>query len=122
MIAEFFATDLGRMMINADHIHREQPFILKEYARNINPLWEKSEDYILIQGIIDCWFEYDGEYYIADFKTDRIKDEVHLRSLNEKYSVQLGYYKKALEEFTKKPVRAAYICYLRKNIIVNIKE
>jgi hypothetical protein len=31
-------------------------------------------------------------------------------------------YKKALEEFTKKPVRAAYICYLRKNIIVNIKE
>ena len=107
-------------MINSSSLHREQPFILKEKAKDINPLWEKSEDEILVQGIIDCWFEYGGEVYVVDFKTDRIKSNEHLLSLNEKYSTQLYYYKKALSLSLGREIKAAYICYLRKNIAFSV--
>ncbi|MBR6800674.1 MAG: helicase-exonuclease AddAB subunit AddA [Eubacteriaceae bacterium] len=120
MITEFFGSDIGKMMINSSSLHREQPFILKEKAKDINPLWEKSEDEILVQGIIDCWFEYGGEVYVVDFKTDRIKSNEHLLSLNEKYSTQLYYYKKALSLSLGREIKAAYICYLRKNIAFSV--
>lgn len=118
MLREFFASDIGNKMLLSDSLHREQPFILREKANIVNKNWEQSNDEILIQGIIDCWFEYDGEVYLVDFKTDRIKNEEHLRELNEKYSVQLSYYKTALENSLGRNVDHSYICYLRKNIAV----
>ncbi len=120
MIADFFATDLGQMMINSSDLHREQPFILRQKASYVSENWKDSSDEILIQGIIDCWFEYNGRIYLADFKTDRIKSPAHMDELTEKYSIQLGYYKKALEESLGRDVEGAYICYLRENKIVEV--
>ncbi len=120
MASRFFETTLGKMMVSSSSIHREQPFILRLKAGEVSESWKESVDEILIQGIIDCWFEYDGKIYLADFKTDRIKGEEHLKELNEKYSIQLGYYKRALEESLGRKVDGCYICYLRKTLTVEM--
>ncbi len=122
MVAGFFTTDLGKMMLSAESLHREQPFILKLKANEVSEAWKNSTDEILIQGVIDCWFEYEGKICLADFKTDRIKSGEHLKELNEKYFIQLGYYRRALEESLKRKVDGCYICYLRKNLTVSSPE
>ncbi|MBE6037726.1 MAG: helicase-exonuclease AddAB subunit AddA [Anaerofustis stercorihominis] len=120
MVKKFFSGDIGKMLLSADRVYREQPFILSVKAKDVNERWADSSDSILIQGIIDCYFEYDGEIYLLDFKTDRIKDDDHFAYLNEKYTKQLSYYKTAIEHSLGRKVYRTYICYLRKNIIKEV--
>ena len=56
---------------------------------------------MLVQGIIDVWFEEDGELVVLDYKTDKIWSE---QKLLEKYQSQLEYYARALEQITGKKV------------------
>ena len=51
---------------------REQPFVIDIPADTISREYGTSEP-ILIQGVIDAYFEEDGEYVIVDYKTDRVK-------------------------------------------------
>ena len=59
---------------------------------------------LFVQGVIDCVFEdADGELHLVDYKTDRLTAEeladetLAKRVLNEKHSLQLSYYAKAIE-------------------------
>lgn len=61
---------------------------------------------LYIQGIIDCYFEEDGEYVIVDYKTDKVESESQLAK---RYSGQLGLYREALESISKKRVKVSYI-------------
>ena len=98
--------------------HREMPFILgvpaKEMMENDKKLSEKDEnEYVSVQGVIDAWI--DGEDYITliDFKTDKkpedMTDEEFKELLKKRYQVQLSYYKRALMQMTKRPVKEACI-------------
>ena len=67
---------------------------------------ESLEETVLVQGIIDVWFEEDGELVVLDYKTDRVfKEEI----LREKYHTQLDYYARALEQLTGKCVKEKII-------------
>ena len=59
-----------------------------------------------MQGIIDAYFEEDGDLILVDYKTDRVRD---LTELAAKYKIQLIYYKEALERLLHKTVREMYI-------------
>lgn len=54
-----------------------------------------QEETVLIQGIIDVFFEEDGKYILLDYKTDAVETA---EQLVRRYHVQLDYYAEALEQ------------------------
>lgn len=86
-------------------LYKEQPFVLGVDAQEIYPE-EAGGEVILIQGIIDVYFEEDGELVVLDYKTDQVKTAEELR---DKYHSQLEYYGAALEQLLKKHVKEKII-------------
>ena len=78
-------------------LYKEQPFVLGLPANRLSAEFPERET-VLIQGIIDVFFEEEGRYVLLDYKTDAVKtaDE-----LVKRYHVQLDYYAEALEQFSK---------------------
>lgn len=102
-LLKFFGTSLAKRMICAAEnrkLYKEQPFVLGLAANSLNNTLPESE-MVLIQGIIDVFFEEDGKLIVADYKTDRVKEEGELTG---RYQVQLDYYAQALERITGKKV------------------
>ena len=84
-----------------EKLRREQPFVYIDEARDNEQL---------IQGIIDLYFEEDGELVIVDYKTDRVKrGKAGAEELVSRYAVQLDYYAKALSQITGKTVKEKII-------------
>lgn len=67
-----------------------------------------SDEPVLIQGIIDAWFEEDGEIVLVDYKTDRVV-EGEEKVLLDRYQIQMVYYAQALQQITEKKVKEAVI-------------
>lgn len=104
----FLKTGLaGRMMLAAakDHLHKEQPFVMGLSAKRLNVDFPEKE-MVLIQGIIDVFFEEEDYIIVADYKTDRVESA---EELIRRYKVQLDYYAEALERLTGKEVREKII-------------
>ena len=57
-----------------------------------------QEETVLIQGIIDVFFEENGRYVLLDYKTDAVESA---EELVKRYRVQLDYYAEALEQFSR---------------------
>lgn len=107
-ILAFLHCESGLRMHKAARNHllkKEQPFVLGVDAREIYPD-EATEETILVQGIIDVYFEEDGELVVLDYKTDKVKTA---RELQEKYHAQLDYYAQALEQLLGKKVKEKII-------------
>lgn len=104
----FLVSPLAKRMMQADRrsqLHKEQPFVLGVSALELNPEFP-AEETVLVQGIIDVYFEEDGELVVADYKTDKVKYGDQLIS---RYKTQLDYYAKALEQLTGKKVKEKII-------------
>lgn len=86
-------------------LKKEQPFVLGVDAGEIYPE-ENSKETILVQGIIDVYFEEDGELVVLDYKTDRVRTTSELK---EKYHAQLDYYGQALTQLLNKKVKEKLI-------------
>ena len=114
-INTFVQSDTGRRVANAMNngsVRREQPFVF-EYEGQ------------LIQGIIDLYFEEDGELVLVDYKTDRVmKGEAGEKELVKRYAIQLDYYAKALTQLTGKTVKEKiiYSFALEKEIVCQNDE
>ena len=102
-LMRFFESSLAARMAKADatgKLKREQPFVLGFSADRLGEQFPDSEQ-VLIQGIIDVFFEEDGNIIVADYKTDVIKTPQELVS---RYQTQLDYYAEALSRLTGKKV------------------
>lgn len=99
----------GRMKAAAqrEQFYREQPFVIAMPANQIREEYETEEE-ILVQGIIDAYFEEEDGLVLVDYKTDKVQKGQE-KELVEKYKVQMQYYKKALEMITDKEVKEIYI-------------
>ena len=84
---------------------KEQPFVLCVNSEEIYTGAEEGET-ILVQGIIDVFFEEEGELIVLDYKTDKVQKPEELK---EKYHAQLSYYARALEQLTGKSVKEKVI-------------
>lgn len=103
-LLHFMESELGWRMWRAQRrkrLYREQPFVLGIEASRLNETFP-SEEKVLIQGIIDVFFEEEDGLVLLDYKTDVIKDA---DALWNRYEVQMDYYKEALERLMKKPVK-----------------
>lgn len=93
----FFSSPLGLRALQASDVHREWAFNLRGPGQT------------LIQGVIDLCFLEEGQWVLADYKTDRA-DAATLRS---RYALQLNWYARALEQITGHPVKEMHLFSLR---------
>ncbi|WP_251388906.1 helicase-exonuclease AddAB subunit AddA [Mediterraneibacter agrestimuris] len=107
-ILEFLHCGAGVRMQKAavqSKLFKEQPFVLGVHAEEIYPDIT-SDETILVQGIIDVYFEEEGELVVLDYKTDNVRTAEQLK---EKYHAQLDYYAQALEQLLQKRVKEKII-------------
>lgn len=101
---DFMHSDIAKRMTNAakrGNLHKEQSFFLGVPANGVDPDFPEEET-MLVQGIIDAYFEESGELVLVDYKTDRVQNG---GELVERYRVQMEYYTKALEQALGKNVK-----------------
>ena len=98
-IAAFLRSNVAKRMAAAARVgklYREQPFVLGLSAGRLNESFPKEET-VLIQGIIDVFFEEKGSYVVVDYKTDAVDNA---GELIRRYQTQLDYYAEALEQLS----------------------
>lgn len=86
-------------------LYREQPFVFGISAKRVDEKFP-AEEKVLIQGIVDAYFEEDGEIVVIDYKTDMVNTK---NELIKRYREQLNYYEEALGKLTGKKVKEKII-------------
>ena len=76
-------------------------------ASEVDADWDDREQ-VLVQGIMDVYFQEEGDLVVVDYKTDWLKPGEE-DQLTERYRIQLGYYGQALERMTGKRVKEKYL-------------
>lgn len=107
-ILDFLETDVSHRMseaAKAKKLYLEQPFVLSVEANKVRSEFPEDEK-VLVQGVIDVYFEEDGELVLLDYKTDKVAVG---QELIDRYKTQLDYYKEALSSLEKKPVKEVLI-------------
>ena len=119
VVQHFFACPLAQEMVSAQNqnrLHKEAQFVVGFPANEIldeDRCVGMEGEMVLVQGIIDAYYEQeDGTLVIMDYKTDRITE---LEELQNRYQLQMKYYKKTLEQITGKTVSRAVLYSFHKN-------
>jgi len=99
-LAAFFRSELGRELMAAQP-HREFKFSMLVPAGEYYPGVEGEE--LLLQGVVDCWFETEDGITVLDFKSDRV-DAATVEQRARDYKPQLEAYAHALSRLTGRPV------------------
>ncbi|MDR1159983.1 MAG: helicase-exonuclease AddAB subunit AddA [Syntrophomonadaceae bacterium] len=115
-IMAFLESDLGRRVLQAPHLFRETVFNKEQHPGFLGAEFAGSQDHLLVQGVIDLFFEEDGQLVVVDYKTDTIifkegGEGSRYQQLLEKYRIQLKIYKEALEEIREQKVKEMYIYF-----------
>ena len=106
----FFESYVYNEIKQAKKIFREHRFNLKIPACEVIADIPETEDFVLVQGVIDCFIENkDGTYTVIDFKTDRVSKDTGAEVLKQRYKNQILLYCRAVREITGKPVKKALI-------------
>ena len=122
-IYNFFKCDLGKNILKVYNeggiIHRELPFFTRISASKVKEDISKESysEEVRLQGVIDLFFELDGEIILVDYKTDYVEDNIE-EEMNKRYKIQLDYYSDAIKKITGKVVnkRYLYLFYIDKAI------
>lgn len=118
-ICGFLTSFLGERMLRAGRVYREVPFNMEIDSDELGFEACKGET-VLLQGIIDCYFEEEDGIVLLDYKTDHVntlnneKEEESMLGIKERYRMQIEYYARVLEKLTGKNVKEKYI-YLFSN-------
>ena len=106
LFERFLETDLAKRMTDSPALYKETPFV--------NTVEMDGRD-ILVQGIIDCYFEEGDELVLIDYKSNLSKENI-----KEIYDTQIKLYKKALEDLTGKKVKESYLYLIRYGELVDM--
>lgn len=104
----FLQTDLAARIMQAQKsgkLRREQPFVMGLPAHETDPEIH-SDQLVLVQGIIDLYFEEADGLVLLDYKTDSVKEAGQLL---DRYQTQMDLYARALAAATGKPVKQKLI-------------
>lgn len=104
----FLESDLAGRMMEADRsgkLYKEKSFFIGVPASRLKKEFP-AEETILVQGVIDVYFEEEDGLVLADYKTDRVAQAQELR---DRYHIQLEIYADALEQITGKQVKQKLI-------------
>lgn len=120
-ILAFLESELGKRVQKAaseKKIWKEKQFVIGVPFSEMSDD-ERSDSYVVVQGIIDLYFEEEDGLVIVDYKTDRTADQDGSSLIN-RYKVQLDYYRRALEQISGKKVKECYIysVFLKKALVL----
>ena len=116
-IADFFATDMGRKLVQGTPCLREFKFSILDDGRHYGEGVEGEQ--VLLQGVVDCaLLEADG-ITILDFKTDYVTAET-LPGKVAYYRPQVQTYAEALSRIYEKPIKAQYLYFFHFNQFVPV--
>ena len=101
-IVQFLRSDLAARIRKSKQVEREYRFSLLRPVRDFSSL--DADDSVLLQGVVDCFFEEDGELVVVDFKTDHVS-RAQLDERAEHYRPQLEAYSMALTRVMRKKVK-----------------
>lgn len=129
----FFDTEPGNELLRAAWVKREIPFVYGLPAHQSPVEWlhgqaansamhtinEDSKmqasienETVLVQGIIDCLYEVDGELVLLDYKTDRVLEHRGgLDELTKNYRFQLDLYGRAIEDILGRKVDRKWLYF-----------
>ena len=117
-IEKLFNSTLGERISRADKVRREFKFSLLCPANEL--LGAGSDESILLQGVIDCCIEENGELTIIDYKTDRVRGDA-LKERAELYAGQVRAYAIAAGRIMGKPVKECVLYFLDAGQEITIK-
>lgn len=115
-IAAFYNGKLGMRMRKSKNVRREQTFESEISASLVDESFP-SEEMVILQGIIDCYFEEDDEIVLVDYKSDYYED---LKEITEKYTTQLELYAESIEKITKKRVKNKFLYLFFTDTVVEL--
>ena len=101
-LAAFYRSPLGRAVEKAPVYRQEFKFSVLVPAERYGDGLEGEQ--VLLQGVIDCWFEDEDGVTVLDFKSDRLHPGEETRRAEE-YRPQLESYAQALEAMLGKAVK-----------------
>ncbi len=110
-IRRFFESPLGIRLRTSECVSREVPFNMEIPCHELYPdMQDESHrgETLLLQGVIDCYFEEPDGIVLLDYKTD-YAPAGRVERLKERYGLQIGYYARALEMLTGKKVKEKYV-------------
>ncbi len=117
-LAEFWQSDVGQKLLkHAENIRREWPFTARfstEDLAKLNPnLYAAlgSEEFVVVQGVMDLVAVLPNEIWLLDFKTDHFP-KAQLPGKIEDYRPQLELYAKAISRIYGKPVTKRWLHFL----------
>lgn len=126
-IVEFTKSSLFKRMKEAEKnnsLFRERKFLMGLPARKFSEedievieRPKEGEEIMIVQGIIDVCFWEDGEYVIADYKTDNVDT---MEELVKRYKIQLECYKIAIEKISGIKVRDMIIYSVKLGLEIKI--
>ncbi len=100
-IVEFLTSKTAKRMQKAEKmgkVYRETQFVVGIPAKKLYKE-TKSEELILLQGVIDVYFKEEGKLVLLDYKTDAVFEGEEDRLIT-RYKKQFELYKMALEQMT----------------------
>lgn len=109
-LAQFLQSPLCARIRASRQVEREYRFSLLQSAAAFVPD-ASAGDEILLQGVVDCFFEEDGALVVVDFKTDRAAPD-RIAECAEHYRPQLEAYSLALSQVLEKPVKEKILYFL----------
>ncbi|NPV52768.1 MAG: UvrD-helicase domain-containing protein [Firmicutes bacterium] len=81
--------------------------------------WE--DEYIMVQGIIDCLVHEDDGFLLVDFKTDHLPHGLEsLPEMADRYREQIRLYARAVEKIYGEPVKQAFLYFLSAGRVVEV--
>ena len=113
----FLSSSLGRTMATSPCCRREFKFSLLVPAQEYFPGGEGEE--ILLQGVIDAWFEEGDSVTVVDFKSDRVSPGGE-EARAEEYRAQLEAYSRALSAILGRPVGRRVLWFFATNTPVEL--
>ena len=116
-LSAFWQSEVGREMCRAKDCRREFKFSLLVPAQDYYPGLEGEE--ILLQGVIDAWFEGAEGLTVLDFKTDRVRPGRE-REKAEEYRPQLEAYGKALSRILGREVQKMVLWFFETDTAVEL--
>lgn len=115
----FFTGDFYRRMRAADRLWREFRFNLRlpcgYFTQDEATAQALAGEELLVQGVIDCFFEEAGKVIVVDYKTDRLTHAeladpaLAAEKLISRHRIQLSYYGEACRRICGKEIGGLYL-------------
>ena len=118
-ICGLFASPLGQRMLSAGWREREFRFSLLCDASEL--FGRAPGEQVLLQGVVDCCIEEDGELVVIDYKTDAVRTPEEIAARTKQYAGQLRAYAGALTRIFRKPVKECVLYYLSAGEAVTVE-